>query len=221
MSAMTDIHQKYSRGFTLLEILIAIFILGVVLSTVYAAYSGTLKVIKELSEESRAYKMARITLDRMSRDISATQRYGPGFVFQSETRRIGSREFGTMFMWSAAHLVFEEDALPGSPASITYFVREDKDGSFSLWRSDVAGPKPSKEKNTDSGVIICQNLQALNLKFYDEGGHENGVWDTASFSAQQKDKPPMFVQMELILANTQNAEKPFKFMTKLFLPVRK
>jgi prepilin-type N-terminal cleavage/methylation domain-containing protein len=221
MSARPAVPHKYSRGFTLLEILIAIFILGVVLSTIYAAFSGTLRVIKELDDESRAYKMARITIDRMSRDLSALQRSGNSFVFQSEKKSIGSRAFGSMFFWSAAHLVFEEGELSGNPASIAYFVSENKGGGFSLWRSDVAGPKPSSEKKTAGGVIICQNLQALNLKFYDEGGKEYDSWDSTSLSEPQKGKPPMFVQIELILENVRDAEKPFKFMTKLFLPVRK
>jgi hypothetical protein len=38
---------------------------------------------------------------------------------------------------------------------------------------------------------------------------------------QQKSRPPMFVQIELTLENVREVEKPYKFMTKVFLPVRK
>lgn len=221
MSDKPSVHHSDSRGFTILEILIAIFILGIVLTTIYAAYSGTLTVIKELDDDSRAYQMARITLDRMRRDLSSLQRFGDAFVLQSEKSRIGNREFGSMFFWSAAHLAFEEDAPAGPPASIAYFVKEDKDGGISLWRSDAAGAKPSTDKKTGSGLIICQNLQAINLKFYDEGGRDYDAWDTASSSESQKGKPPVLVQIELILVNARDAEKPYKFITKVFLPVRK
>ncbi len=221
MSARSSIFRQHARGFTLVEILIAIFILGVVLTTIYAAYSGTLRVIKELDDESRIYKMARITVDRMSRDICAAQRSGSVFVFQSEKKSLGRREFNTLFVWSAGHLVFDEDELSGQPASIAYFVKEDKDGSFSLWRSDVAGPKPSTEKKNEGGLIICQNLQALNLKFYDEGGKDYDVWDSQSSIEQQKGKPPKIVQIELTMENLRDIEKPYKFTTKVFLPVRK
>ena len=131
MSDRSSVHHHDSRGFTLLEILIAIFILGIVFTTIYAAYSGTLTVIKELGDDSRAYQMARITLDRMSRDLSSLQRFGDVFVLQSEKNRIGNREFGSLAFWSAAHLAFEEDGLSGPPASIAYFVKEDEDGGFS------------------------------------------------------------------------------------------
>lgn len=221
MSTRPSIFRYGSRGFTLVEILIAIFILGVVLTTIYAAYSGTLGVIKELDDESRIYKMARVTIDRISRDVCASQRSGSVFVFQSEKKSIGRREFNTLFLWSAGHLVFEEDELSGQPASIAYFVKEEKDGSFSLWRSDVAGPKPSTDKKNEGGVIICQNLRALNLKFYDAGGKDYDVWDTQSSIEQQKGKPPMLVQIELTMENMRDTEKPYKFTTKVFLPVRK
>lgn len=221
MSDRSSVHHHYSHGFTLLELLIAIFILGIVLTTIYAAYSGTLTVIKELNDDSRAYQMARITLDRMNRDLSSLQRFGNVFVLQSEKSRIGDREFGSLAFWSATHLTFDEDGPSSHPASIVYFVKQDKDGSFSLWRSDVAEAKPSPDRKTSGGLIICQNLQAINLKFYDEGGRDYDSWDTASSSEPQKGKPPVLVQIELMLTNGRDAQKPYKFMTNVFLPVRK
>jgi len=74
---------------------------------------------------------------------------------------------------------------------------------------------------TSGGLIICQNLQAINLKFYDESGRDYDSWDTSSSLEQQKGKPPVLVQIELMLTNGRNAEKPYKFMTNVFLPVRK
>jgi prepilin-type N-terminal cleavage/methylation domain-containing protein len=221
MSARRSVHHPCSRGFTLLEILIAIAILAVVMATIYAAFSGTLTVIKELDDDSRTYSMARMTLDRMNRDLSSLQRFGDGFVLQSGKNTMGSREFGSLAFWSAAHLAFGEDELSGSPASIAYFVKEDKNGGFSLWRSDVAETRPSPDQKADAGVIICQNLQAINFKFYDESGREDDSWDTASSSDLQKGKPPVLVQIELVLANARDVEKPYKFITRIFLPVRK
>jgi prepilin-type N-terminal cleavage/methylation domain-containing protein len=221
MSKMPAFRYKYCSGFTLLEILIAVFILGVVFTTIYASYSGTLQVIRDLDDESRAYKMARITIDRLSRDLAAIQRLENSFFLQSEKITIGSRVFGSILFWSAAHLVFDEDEQPGNPAAISYFVRENSDGSFALWRSDVAGPLPSPEKKNSGGLIICQNVQAFNLIFTDEGGSEFDSWDTSALTGSQKGKPPMFVIIELFLENEQDKDKPFKFKTKLFLPVRK
>lgn len=221
MSDRRQIHCSRSRGFTLLEILIAIAILSIVLSTIYAAYSGTLRVVKELDDDFRAYATARVTLDRLTMDLSSLQRFGDDFVLQSETSTMGDREFGSLAFWSAAHLVFTEDDFSGSPSSIAYFVKEDKNGGFALWRSDTAGARPSLDKNASGGIIICQDIQAVNFKFFDENGREYNSWDTASSSETQKGKPPALVQIELLLANARDAERPYKFTTKVFLPVKK
>jgi len=221
MSDRPFVPHSCSRGFTLLEILIAIAILAVVMATIYAAYSGTLTVIKELDDDSRAYSMARMTLDRMSRDLSSLQRFEDGIFLQSKKSTIGSHEFTSLAVWSAAHLAFGEDELPGSPSFITYFVKEDKNGGFSLWRSDVAETRPSPDQKADDGMMICQNLQAINFKYYDENGREDDSWDTTSLSDTQKGKPPVLVQIELVLANVRDVEKPYKFITRVFLPVKK
>ena len=221
MSDRLPAHHSCPRGFTLLELLIAISILGVVLTTIYAAYSGVLTNIRELGEDSRIYQMARVTLDRMSRDLTSLQRSKDAFVLQSEDGTIGKRNFGAITFWSAAHLVFDEGEVSGTPAEISYFVREDKNGGFSLWRSDVARAKPDLNKKAEGGIIICQNLQSMNFKFYNESGDEQDSWDTESSSESQKGRPPAMVQIELILANARDADKPYRFATKVFIPVKK
>ena len=114
-----DFCRSSARGFTLLEIMIAIFILGVVLTTIYAAYTGTLRVIKDIEDESLIYKMARTTLDRMTRDLTSLQRFDGKFFLRSERKGIGVSEFGFLTFWSASHLVFERDEQSGAPASIS------------------------------------------------------------------------------------------------------
>ncbi len=221
MSSRPSTRPSRAQGFTLLEVLIAVFILGVVLTTVYAAYSGVLTAIRDLDDDSRAYSMARITMDRMNRDLSSLQRFGDAFFLKSEKNKIGSHEFGSLSVWSAAHLSFDENGQSGQPAMIAYFVRENKDGGFSLWRSDTLRPKPSMEKTTDGGVIICENIQTVRFRFYDEGGGDHDTWDTQASFGAAAGKSPVTIQIELAVENKKDAEKPHTFVTRIFLPVRK
>jgi hypothetical protein len=99
-------------------------------------------------------------------------------------------------------------------------VQEDEGGgSFSLWRSDLSGAKPSPGKNPSGGFVICQNVDSWNLKFYDSTGAELDSWDSSS--SDQQGKSPRAVKIELSLLNLNDKEKPYKFMTKVFLPVKK
>src|SRR5664279_4114568 len=127
-----------TSGFTLVEIMIAILILGLVLSTVYAAYSSTMKIVRDIEYENNLYKMARTTMDRLIKDLSSLQLASGSFDLRAEKKTLSNREF------------------------------------YSL-----------------------------------------------SFSADQKGKAPVAVKIELALVNINDKEKPYKFMTKVFLPVKK
>jgi prepilin-type N-terminal cleavage/methylation domain-containing protein len=208
-------------GFTLVEILIAIFILGLVMATVYVSYSGILKTSYQLEEEGSIYKMARTSMDRMIKDLSSLQASSGSFDLRAEKKTLSKREFYSLSFWSASHLVFGEKEGAGRPAAISYTVQEDEGGGkFSLWRSDVSGAKTSPGKNTGGGFVICKNVDSWSLRFYDSKGEELESWDSSS-SAEQEDKVPAAVKIELALVNFNDQEKPYKFMTKVFLPVKK
>jgi hypothetical protein len=84
----------------------------------------------------------------------------------------------------------------------------------------LSGAKPSPGKSPGGGFVICKNVDAWNLKFYDSTGTELDSWDSSSL-AEQKGKAPVAVKIELALVNLNDKEKPYKFMTKVFLPVKK
>jgi general secretion pathway protein J len=229
MNGQSNNKSISSKGFTLVEILIAILILGIVLSTVYAAYTSTMKNVRDIEYQNNLYKMARTALDRMIKDLSSLQQYSDSsqqnsgsFDLRAEKQALGKKEFYSLSFLSAAHLAFGENEGDGSPATISYYVEEDEGGgSFSLRRADLAGGKPSKEKNISGGYVVCHNVDSFRLRFYDAANKELEFWDSSSYSANQQGRPPVAVKIELALVNLNNKETPYRFMTKVFLPVNK
>lgn len=210
------------EGFTLVEILIAIFILSVVMATVYASYSGILTGSRDMEEEMENYRMARISMDRMIKDLSSLQSSAGSFDLRADRINLNKRNFHWLSFWSASHLAFDEHQTAQRPAAIGYDVRENDDGQgFSLWRSDVSGSKPDESRNLPSGFIICKNIDAFRLTFYDAAGMETDSWDTSHAGKGGAGMPPAAVKIELFLANAKRAENPYKFMTKVYFPVNK
>ena len=166
---MTNQHIKNnidSKGFTLVEILIAILILGIVLSTVYAAYSSTIKNVREIEYQNNLYKMARIAMDRMIKDLSSLQLSSGVFDLRAGKKTLSSREFYSLSFFSAAHLAFGENESEGRPGTISYYVQEDEDGDgFSLWRTDLPGAKLSPGKKDSGGFVVCKNVDSWRLRF--------------------------------------------------------
>jgi prepilin-type N-terminal cleavage/methylation domain-containing protein len=212
---------RRQEGFTLIEILLAISILGLVLSTVWAAYSGTMTLVAEMEYENSAYRMARTVLDRMARDLSSVQQVNGAFNLEARKEHLSNHEFHAVFFSASAHLAFTENEIDGSPARIGYFAEEDAArGSFSLRRSDLQDLTASGEKSRSASFVICRNVETMILKFYDATGREYDSWDSSSTTNEQRNKAPTAVRIELVMANSYDKEKPYKFMTKIYLPAK-
>lgn len=211
-----------NAGFTLVEILIAIFILSVVMATVYASYSGILTSSHDMEGELENYRMARTSMDRMIQDLSSVQSSAGLFDLRADRKTLNGRDFHSLSFWSASHLAFDENQTAQRPAAISYYVRDNDDGKgFSLWRSDVSDSKPEESRDRPEGFIICKKIDAFRLTFYDAAGTETDSWDTSSAGKGDAGMPPAAVKIELFLVNAKQAENPYKFMTKVFFPVNK
>lgn len=213
---MTEISKR--KGFTLIEILIAIFILAIVLSTVYASYTGTFRIVRDTEYGDDIYSMARSTMEKMITDLEAVCKYSDSFRFISFRNEFFQREFMNLSFLSSAHLNLDDENLSGI-ADISYDVEEDseKDGYIIVRRDELNKNREEEPEKRGKGYILCDRLQSLTYKFYDSKGQEYDMWDSGSDA--QKDKAPSVVAVYLDFINPDKEDSPYKFMTKIFLPV--
>jgi general secretion pathway protein J len=235
MNRLDRINLKPSqKGFTLLEVLIAMFIFAIVLSTLYVAYTGTFRNIEETESQADLYQMARIVLERMTEDLESVYMASQtkeateeepveanqstrfvGTMAEVEGRRLDSLRFA-----SKAHIDFNSGGPYPGTAEIVYYVREnsDEEGDFTLYRTDRANFGQEEEEGT-GGWILCNRLYAIQFTYYDEEGGAYDNWDSTEESF--KDKLPAGISILLELADKTNPESPLKFMTGVALPMSK
>jgi prepilin-type N-terminal cleavage/methylation domain-containing protein len=209
------------KGFTLLELLIAVFILVTVLSTIYAAYRGTFRIIKDSEDDGEIYSMARTAMDRMFKDLSAFSAAGGAIKLVSRSQEAMQGEFTGLTFVSGAHLAFSEDERPSGLAEITYYIDEDqrRDGNYRLLRNDVFLAEAGKEEQPGGGFVLCEQRHSLIFKFFDNAGREQESWDSDSDAEMQKNRAPAMVSIELKLENHKDKDHPYTFTTKVFLPL--
>ncbi len=161
-----------AKGFTLIEILIAVFILGIVLSTVYASYTGTFRIIRATETDAELYGMARTVLERMTRDLEAVAAWKGAFTFTARPYYLGDREFTRLIFRSTAHIAFSEREEPAGIAVIEYGVEEgtEKEG-YVLSRSDSLYRDPGKEEAPTGGFLMCDRVETLTYRFFDSAGN--------------------------------------------------
>jgi prepilin-type N-terminal cleavage/methylation domain-containing protein len=213
--------KKY-RGFTLIEILIAIFILSVVLSTIYAAYTGTFRVVRGFDYDSELYGMARSAMGRMTRDLGALSPYKGDYEFRSEALDLADGPFLKLTFRSAAHLTFRGKEASTGVGIIAYDIRKDPNAEgYVLWRvDDMAGGKEAEkaeEERKGGGYVLCEKIQSLRYVFYDKEGKEYELWNSTGELTSQKKKAPAMVQITLKFINPENRDSPFPFSTRVYL----
>jgi general secretion pathway protein J len=225
-------HPKYAKhlnGFTLLEILIAILILATVLSTVFASYTGTFRIVGETESQAEIYQMAGIAFERIIEDleccVDVRQKVGTtesedaekSLEFAGEENEIQGRSADTLRFLSRAHLVFGDQGDSWGIAEITYYVEEGSEGEgLVLYRSDRLHLEATSEED-GGGLPLCERLLSVDFTYYDAEGEEHESWDQSS----EKGTPqlPQLVSISLEFLNPSDPDIPLKFATRATLPV--
>ena len=215
------------KGFTLLEILIAIFILVIVLSTVFGSYTGVLRIVRETESQAEIYQMARIAFERILEDLGSAfvhenKAAGPAtsedeaLEFEGEDSEIEGNSADTLRFLSRSHLVLGEQDLPGGTAEISYYVGKDEDGEgLVLYRSDRPQTEVAAEEG-GGGLPLCENLVSVDFTYYDAQGDEHDNWDPSLV----EENIPRIVSFSLEFVNPSDSENPLKFASSVALLAR-
>ena len=222
-----SVHKK---GFTLLEILIAISIFASVLSTVFISYSGTFNVLDHTESRANIYRMARIALERMQEDLesayfnSGTEKseskenpFDDSTPFIGKDAEIDGRDADTLSFISRAHIGFDEEEKGTGIAGISYYVGKNENGDgFILYRSDTPKFEKAPEEET-GGLVLCEGLFSVDFTYYDGDAKSLEKWD--STGDELKDKFPVMVEIELSFIDNSNTEIPVKFILDVSVPM--
>jgi len=150
-------------GFTLIEILLAIFILSVVLTTVYAAYTGTARIIRDHEADAETYHLARNTIAVMVRDFGSICPYQGKFLFVSRRRDFDERKFTGLTFRSTQHIPFNSKDIPAGIATISYNFDVPTDpqrtGKSGLTIDRAGNSSPSLDRTFQSGADTRQGTQ--------------------------------------------------------------
>jgi general secretion pathway protein J len=212
-------------GFTLLEILIAMFLLTIVASLVFTSFDGILGSSERVYQGSDTLEMGTACLDRISRDLKALHvaqapRYKPPGIddkphihrFEAEERFIGGETFTQVRFASLAHLSLNQDAMEGI-AEIVYYMHHDREQGYVLRRSDKLYPYPEFEEN-NADPVLCELVRGFEMVFHDERGHEHKVWNSESSNFDYA--TPRSVAIKLIVGTETES---FTLSTEIALPI--
>lgn len=188
------IHLKHIRladGFTLAEILIAIFIFSIISVTIYSSLHSVLFSGRMIDGNIDRNEIARNCLNRMVSDIHAlvvslppgyrkpeTDEDADPYRIVGDTSYIGSSTFPRLRFVSLAHVAFARER-PCGYARIVYYVQAGDNGDYVLRRSDRCYPFEDFEASSRDPVL-CDHLKSLKITYDDNEGIRHTAWDSDS-----------------------------------------
>lgn len=202
MSSLKD------RGFTLLELLIAITMLVIVLTTLYGSYRSILTRNPWIESQIQYQEMARICLNQMLADLGAayvvpSSEYKPPqssdapnpYCLIAEDISTGKKTFPRLGFPSLFQLRLA-DSRQQDIAHIVYYVQPLSNGAFVLRRSETLYPYPPFKENP-ADPILCKTIRSLTYTFYDSNGKEFHNWDSDSSDYGRQTPAAMHIVLEL------------------------
>ncbi|MGB9498426.1 MAG: prepilin-type N-terminal cleavage/methylation domain-containing protein [Dissulfuribacterales bacterium] len=224
------IFHRSRSGFTLLEILIAIFIFAIIISTVYGSFNAVISRTEAINNGVGAFEMARVCLNRMMSDLNAIYveqkplYHKPDYNDPPDPYRFvgketfeGVKTFSQLRFASFAHLSMSKKTEKGI-AEIVYYVEERgyPESEYVLKRSDTlySDDEDYEFEEKDSDPVLCEGLEELSFAYFDDEGNEYERWDSDADS--YKNATPRAIGITLTI--NYNSEI-HTFYTKLNLPV--
>ena len=221
--ACRDLNRK--KGFTLLEIMVAIFIFSVVVTVIFGSFNSVFSSQAVINDNLSQHEMIKNCLNRMTIDlvglhVSLLPMYKPPEVdTEPDPHRIvgdiysaGTGDFSRLRFTSQAHVPLS-GSVQGGMAEIIYYADVDQQGQTILRRSDSLFPYPDFEpKATDP--ILCEKITSFQILYYDHQGNEYHGWDSESDEFNYA--TPVAISIKLKIGDETRSQL---YHSKIFLSV--
>jgi general secretion pathway protein J len=178
-------------GFTLLEIIVAIFVFSILITAVFNSFRSISSGAETLQRGDAFYQSAHDALSQMVRDLESVYvtcppKYKPPefnstpdpYRVSGELSSMAGEQFSKLQFTSFEHIAINGDKSKGISQIIYYSHRVATD-QFVLRRSDHVWPyEPFKESGNDP--ILCEKLKSIQFKYYDAAGEIHDHWNSDS-----------------------------------------
>jgi prepilin-type N-terminal cleavage/methylation domain-containing protein len=184
----SSLFSLQNKGFTLLELLLAIAIAAVIITIVNFAFFQSNKNIEAVRTQREAYQTVRIVMDRMVKDLTCA--YLPSPVLrpamtaleQSMYRFVGTDDDSsgidkdTISFTTTTDIGFSK--VPGGICEVDYYLKEmeDRKDVFTLMRREDPTPHYGITK-AGSEMEIAEDVLGMNIIYIDDTNQEVKEWD--------------------------------------------
>lgn len=195
-------------GFTMLEILLAITIFSIVMTTIFGSFRAVFFNTEHVDRRVDLDEMVNSCLTRMVMDLQSLKcalpplYHPPGHDDEPDDYRLvgdfsdtAGPKAGRLRFTSLNHLSFHHAARQGV-SEIVYYLYATSGGQMVIKRADHLYPYPEFEESAKDATL-CENVKSLKFIFYDQEGDEHETWDSESDDAEYTTPAAIGIQIEV------------------------
>lgn len=182
------------RGFTLVEVVVAVLLVGILLTGVYGVFGTVSSARDRLDQEGIIYHQARIFFDRIGNELSSLRlsSFGQGAVFEG-----GSTVYGTPYLVFNTEVSSPLQPRHGGITRVRYEVQDDE-GTLTLYRSE----QPLLlDVVTSEQLVFVEGLTNVEIRYYGQGDWHDR-WTGSGL--------PELVEVTFEFENNAGAAIPFR-----------
>lgn len=195
--------ESRTDGFTLIEILIAITILGMIMATVLGTFTGIMSSTREAESKAEIYQTGRALMDLIVSDIRCIYRHdveGLGPFFIGDAEWVGGRTMSKMEFLTTNTLSAGLGKNPFFSEAGYRVKKNEDDGLCSLWRRSQSPPEfPYGEGGRE--IPLCRIMENFRLEFLQDSDKRESLLYSIpdsvviDFTLNQSGKRERFVTM--------------------------
>jgi general secretion pathway protein J len=205
-------------GFTLVEVLLALFLFSIIIGVVFASFAAVTKGVEQGRQSMDLYRVGRTALQRMAQEISAAVLFpnDPRTTMHGEDHTVDRQGHDRISFAVVPYRRFS-DKIPGSDlCTVSYEVTENPEGKTALFREEDCTLNDEAEQARRSVKLELTDMAiGLDITYYDaKESHDTWPPSVGSDLAPL----PCWIRIALTLRDAQQHERAF--ITTVSLPMR-
>ena len=212
--------NRRQSGFTLIEVMVSIGILSTITLMLWASSQGAFKTKKGVESKMARYRVARLAMDRILRDVQMANLSNNNIPGTEQTPRtyfdgVHRPDIDELRFTYFGHQRLYAESKEGDTAAIGYFGQRDKSdgGKLNLWRKEtrrIAAERIDNGNIPGEAEVIADDVVKLELHYYEPVRKE---W-LESWRTNQADgmpnRLPSRVKVKLVIRDDRGEELPLE-----------
>ena len=227
---------KPARGFTLIEVMVAIALLSVIMFQVSATTTQMLNSKDRVEDRDLFYQVGRVALRKIEDDlrvaflVKSSQSKVKGFSASSGELKSGWRTFfigknegehDSIKFTTLSHLRLYKNAKESEQTRVAYLTRRSEDNPefYDLIRVEMPWLDGTTEVEGRQ-LVLAESIREFNVEYFDVRKEEwIREWDTEQID--WKERLPSAVRLTLSFPDPDDEEQSITFTSGVFLALAK